>query len=157
MADYALSCCLGRKAAMPDIIKRINDLKGFDLFEGLSLRELQAIAAIAGLLSYQPGEVILREGEDNSAIILLIKGRIRICRNYGASNEELKATISPGSYIGELSLFTQRPANATCIAAEPTEALVIRHHHFQEIMKIYPQIAINLCRYFASKLRDEAY
>jgi CRP-like cAMP-binding protein len=47
--------------------------------------------------------------------------------------------------------------NATCVAADTTVAYVLRHHQFQEIMKIYPQIGINLCRFFTMKLRMVSY
>ncbi len=156
-ARYALSRCAGKEVAVPNLLEIIHHLQGFDLFAGLSIRELQAIATISGPMSYKTGEVLLREGQDNSVIILIVKGKIKVSRNYGRSNEELAATIGNGTYIGELSLFTQMPANATCVTAEPTEALIIHHRHFQEMMKIYPQIAINFCRYFAARLRGVAY
>jgi CRP-like cAMP-binding protein len=47
--------------------------------------------------------------------------------------------------------------NATCAAATPTDAYVLKHHQFQEIMRIYPQIGINLCRFFTMKLRASNY
>ena len=80
-----------------------------------------------------------------------------IFEGYGSENQKEKVTIGEGSFLGELSLFTRLPPNATCAAAAPTEAYVLRHHQFQEIMRFYPQIGINLCRFFTTKLRQMSY
>jgi Cyclic nucleotide-binding domain/HEAT repeats/HEAT repeat len=157
MAVYALKRTLNEDAHMPDIANRIKTLKGFSIFEGMGIRELHAIASVVTLESFKTGDVMIREGEENSSIYLVVNGKITIVVGYETADQKEKVTIGEGAFLGELSLFTRMTPNATCIAAEETQAYVIRHHQFQEIMRVYPQIGINLCAFFTMKLRQVSY
>ncbi len=158
IAEYALKQITeGADIPMPDIIVKINKLKTFSIFEGMGVRELHAIASVINVETFQPGSVMIKEGEDNSSIYMIVSGKVTIFDNYGAPDEREKATIGEGAFLGELSLFTRMAPNATCVAAELTEVYVLRHSQFQEIMRIYPQIGINLCKFFTMKLRQIQY
>jgi CRP-like cAMP-binding protein len=123
----------------------------------MGVRELHAIASIMNIEQFEPGDVMIREGEQNSSIYLIVSGRVTVYGNYGLEDQKEKVTLGEGAFLGELSLFTRMAPNATCVAADTTVAYVLRHHQFQEIMKIYPQIGINLCRFFTMKLRMVSY
>ena len=157
LAEYALKRTMNEVAPMPNIIEKFNVLKGFSIFEGMGIRELHAIASVLTVERYEPGYVIIKEGETNSSIYLIVSGNVTIYDKYETPEQREKITIGEGSFLGELSLFSQMPPNATCIAATDVEAYVLRHHQFQEIMRVYPQIGINLCRFFTVKLRQVAY
>jgi hypothetical protein len=157
LAGYALKRCMNEVATMPDIIEKISKLRTFGIFEGMGVRELHAIASVMTVERFERGDIMIKEGEENSSIYLVVSGHVTVVGGYGTPDEREKATIGPGSFLGELSLFTRMAPNATCVAAEPAEAYVLRHHQFQEIMRVYPQIGINLCRFFTMKLRQVAY
>ncbi len=157
LADYAMKRSMNEVVDMPDVISKINTLKDFGIFEGMGIRELHAIASVVNVETFKPGDIMIREGEENSSIYLVVTGKITIFQGYGTEHQKEKVTIGSGSFLGELSLFTRLPPNATCVAAEDTEAFVLRHHQFQEIMRVYPQIGINLCRFFTMKLRQTSY
>jgi len=157
LADYAMKRSMNEVIDMPDVISRINTLKDFGIFEGMGIRELHAIASVVNVETFKPGDIMIREGEENSSIYLVVTGKVTIIQGYGTADQKEKVTIGDGSFLGELSLFTRLAPNATCMAAEDTEAFVLRHHQFQEIMRVYPQIGINLCRFFTMKLRQIAY
>jgi hypothetical protein len=157
IADYALKRILHEDVTMPDIIDKINKLRTFTIFEGMGIRELHAISSVISVETFAPGEVLIKQGEENSSIYLIVAGQITIYEKYGTEEQKAKATVGEGAFLGELSLFTRMPPNATCVADLVTEAYVLRHHQFQEIMKVYPQIGINLCRFFTMKLRQVAY
>jgi len=157
IAEFALRRSLNEVVSMPDVTQRIQKLKSFDIFEGMGVRELHAIASVVNLEHFEPGDVMIKEGEENSSIYLIISGSVRIFKDYGTENQIEKVVVGEGAFIGELSLFTRMPPNATCVAATDTESYVLKHHQFQEIMRIYPQIGINLCRFFTMKLRASNY
>lgn len=156
-AEYALARCQNEDAPMPDIIETIKKLKSFSIFEGMGVRELQAISSVATAEVYPAGEVLIEEGEDNSSIFLITSGHVGVYSGYGSDSQVQKVVLGDGAFIGELSLFTKSMANASCVAEDEVETFVIRHHQFQEIMKIYPQIGINLCGFLATKLRETTY
>jgi HEAT repeat protein/ATP/ADP translocase len=157
LAQYALRRTMNEVAPMPNIIEKLNVLKGFSIFEGMGIRELHAIASVLTVERYEPGYVIIKEGETNSSIYLIVGGKVTIYDKYETPEQREKITLGEGAFLGELSLFSQMPPNATCIAASDVDAYVLRHHQFQEIMRVYPQIGINLCRFFTVKLRQLAY
>ncbi len=157
LAEYALKRTMNEVIPMPNIIEKINVLKDFSIFEGMGIRELHAIASVLTVERYEPGYVIIKEGETNSSIYLIVSGKVTIYDKYETPEQREKITLGEGAFLGELSLFSQMPPNATCIAATDVEAYVLRHHQFQEIMRVYPQIGINLCRFFTVKLRQLAY
>jgi hypothetical protein len=157
MAAYALARLRNEVVQMPGIIDTMNKLKSFSIFEGMGIRELHAIASVLNVEKFAPGDTLIRENEDNSSIYLVVSGKVDVITGYGTPEEHRKATIGEGSFLGELSMFTRLPPNATCLAAEETEAYVLQHHQFVEIMKVYPQIAINLCRFFSMTLRRASY
>lgn len=157
MAIFALKRINNEETEMPEIIEKIKKLRSFSIFEGMGMRELNALASVASEEIYEPNDTLIKEGEENSSIFLIVSGDITIFTAYGTSDQEEKVTIGAGSFLGELSLFTSMPANATCVASTRTIAYVIRHHQFQEMMLLYPQIGINMCAFFTSKLRQVSY
>lgn len=157
VVDYALKRVNNEVAEMPDVIERINQLKQFGIFEGMGVRELAAIGSVVNVENFAPGDIMIRENEQNSSIYLVVQGKIAIYKGYGTPEQVEKVVLGPGSFLGELSLFTRQAPNATCIAVEPTVAYVLRHSQFQGIMRIYPQIGINLCGFFTLKLRQLSY
>jgi len=157
LARYALARCSNEVVDMPEIIDIVNKLKTFSIFEGMGIRELHAIATVLNVETFQPGDILIKENEENSALYLVVSGKVEIYSGYGTPTEQLKVTLGEGSFLGDLSMFTRMPPNATCRAAEMTQAYVLQHHRFVEIMKVYPQIGINLCRFFSLKLRQASY
>jgi len=157
LARYALARCSNEVVDMPEIIDIVNKLKTFSIFEGMGIRELHAIATVLNVETFRPGDILIKENEENSALYLVVSGKIEIYSGYGTPTEQLKVTLGEGSFLGDLSMFTRMPPNATCRAAEITQAYVLQHHRFVEIMKVYPQIGINLCRFFSLKLRQASY
>ena len=157
LAEYALARTKGEGVDVPDIIQIVDKLKAFTIFEGMGVRELHAMAHVLTIETFKPGDVMIQENEENSALYLVVTGQVAIYEGYGSPEQRHKVTIGPGSFLGELSMFTRLPPNATCVAVEETQAYVLAHHHFVEIMKVYPQIGINLCRFFSMKCRSMAY
>jgi len=157
LAEYAMKRTMNEVAAMPNVIEKLSMLRDFSIFEGMGIRELHAIASVVTIEHYEPGTIIIKEGEQNSSIYLVVNGDVTIYDKYETPEQREKITLGHGSFLGELSLFTQKPPNATCVAATDVEAYVLRHAQFQEIMRVYPQIGINLCRFFTLKLRQLAY
>ncbi len=147
----------GEVQGMPALINTIESLKRFVLFAGLGMQELRAIATVARREAIEPGQVIISEQEENRFIYLLISGDIRVFKNYGTSEQREERPLKAGSFLGELSLFTGRLPAATCVADTPLDILLLPHAQFKHIMGLYPQIGINLCRFFSTRLSEGQY
>jgi CRP-like cAMP-binding protein len=68
-------------------------------------------------------EVIIREGEPNTAIYLILSGRFAV--SLERSPDTAIAHLSSGEVIGEMSFIDHLPPSATVTAIEPAIVLVI--------------------------------
>lgn len=76
---------------------------------------------------FQPGEIIVREGDMGDAAYMIISGRCHAFRNLGNEKESL-AVMTAGEVFGEMSLLLGEPRAASVEAVEQTTALVLDQH-----------------------------
>jgi len=140
----------GQEVAVPHVIQLVDSLRRFALFAGVGIRELRAVSSITELVVHPAGEIVVHRGDPFPTVRLVVQGKLgAFCE---VSDAKPVAIVEEGGVLGELSLFTEESAAYTYVALEQSQTLVIQRHHFIEIMKIYPLIGINLCRYLASRL-----
>ena len=152
-AGYALKRCMKGDAKMPEAIFDISAVKKEALFEGVGIRGYKAISSIAIQKFYKAGDVLIKEGEEVLSLFLLLDGQVGVFNDYGAAGRHQKKLLGHGDTIGEICLLSSLPATETCVVASDfLEALVFTRQAFYEIMSLYPQISINLCRQFAVRL-----
>jgi len=146
VAEYASTRSMGREAPMPEIIDIINKLKTFSLFEGLGIRELHAVASIAKPQSLRGGDVIIRAGEENPSIYLVISGQITIYHDYDSPEQKEVRTIEANGYLNFVPMFASVPPANTSVVTQDAEVLVLPQSQFHEMMRVYPQIGLNLLK-----------
>lgn len=139
-----------REAAM---MERLLALRQVSLLSGLSLERLQAVERIVREAVYVRGEVIVREGEPGDDLYLLIAGAVDIVRNAGATDETLVNTLGAGAYFGEMAVLDGSPRSATVIAATDTRVLVLAGARLRELVAEMPELAFDLLRVLAGRLR----
>ncbi len=66
---------------------------------------------------YEPGEVIIAEGEPGSAAYVLVEGRCEVWKTIDGQRTKLR-TLEPGDVFGETAVFTSKPRSATVIAVD---------------------------------------
>jgi len=81
----------------------------------------------ASTIVFRQGETIFREGEAGDHALLIKSGAISISRR-GREGEVPLGTCGPGDVIGEMAIIDDAPRSATAVAAEETEAVVIKRH-----------------------------
>ena len=59
IADYAIRRINGEDLPMPDVMEKINKLRGFTIFEGMGIRELHAIASVLTVEQFSPGDIMI--------------------------------------------------------------------------------------------------
>ena len=95
---------------MPEIIEIINKLKTFALFEGLGTRELHALATITREQEFKPQDIVIRAGEENHSIYLVLSGRITIFHDYGTPDQKELRIAEAGGYLNFIPAFLHQPA-----------------------------------------------
>jgi CRP-like cAMP-binding protein len=126
-----------------------DELRALPLFAGVSDAGLEQIAASAGELTREPGQVIALPGDPGSGMFVIVEGNVTV--------EARGATygLGPGDFFGELSLLspgTERVArvraatDVRCIGLPRDEALAL--------IESEPTLALAMLRELARRLAD---
>ncbi|HJW09278.1 MAG TPA: mechanosensitive ion channel family protein [Holophagaceae bacterium] len=101
---------------------------------------------------YAPGEGVLREGDPGDSIFAVLQGRVAVVRS--ETREEphtglfwrTLAELGRGDWLGEASLLTGAPRNATVVAATPCTLLEMHKEAFEASLEREPEILDHLAQ-----------
>lgn len=82
--------------------------------------DLLALSAHLPEVRFEPGQAVVREGERDGAVWVVVSGRLEVRKGVVVVN----AITQPGALIGEVSVLLGKPYGATVVATEPC---VLRH------------------------------
>ena len=85
-------------------------------------------------------DFVVSEGEPGNAMYLLLSGSLRVRQMVGG-RESLIATLKPGEFFGEISLFDDDPRSADVVANEASVLLKISEDKFDELTEKMPEVA----------------
>lgn len=153
VAEFASARGMHKETKMPEILEIITRLKEFDLFEGMGTRELHAVATISEHVRWKEGDIVIRADEENHSIYLILSGKITSYSEYGTADQKEVRSVEGGQYLNFVPMFLAAPPITTSVVAHETEAYVLQQSQFHEIMRVYPQIGMNLLAIAARLLR----
>jgi ATP/ADP translocase len=137
-------------SSIPDKILR---LRGIQIFEGLSVSELAAIASVTEEMVHPLGTVVIKEGETGETMYMIIAGEVSVNKSQEGGTQIELDRILAGDYFGEMALFEDVVRSATIRTEEETRLLVLHKQEFTEIVREYPQIALHICRILSQRIR----
>ncbi|MBW1949342.1 MAG: cyclic nucleotide-binding domain-containing protein [Deltaproteobacteria bacterium] len=140
-------------AAEISIPDRIVHLKEIEIFEGLSVSELAAVASVAEEMDSAPGEEVIREGEPGETMYLIVSGEVSVLKEREEGQRIELDRIGAGDYFGEMALFEDEVRSATIRTEKPARLLVLHKQEFREIVREYPEIALQICRVLGRRIR----
>jgi len=124
------------------------------IFRGLSRDVVAGIAALADTRHYRGGDVIVRQYEHNSDLIIILDGSARI----KSVDEETIAEFGPGSVVGEIALVDDEPRSATVTAVGDVTAAIIPSKSLHAVMDMDPEVGkvimTNLARVLCRRMRS---
>jgi len=128
-------------------------LSRVSLFSHLKNRDLKRIARLSRQCTYAKGEKIIREGEQDGSLFVIISGEVEVVKNCGQKTEKCLRRLGAHCYFGEMALIDDLIRSASVIAREDTRTLCIDQWDLrQEIVK-YPVLAIELLQMLNRRLR----
>ncbi len=113
--------------------------------------------AIEGLLESCPqrrlaaGEVLLRPGEPNRTLFLILEGRVRV--HLDSPDNRPFVMLNAGENVGELSVIDHKPASAWVVADGATTLLAIDQDRFWSLMNASHAVACNMLGILTQRLR----
>jgi CRP-like cAMP-binding protein len=123
---------------------RVDGLNDMELFEDCSAEQVRAIAERLEPLRADPGEVLMRQGEEAVSFILIQSGRAEI-RHTGDDDAVVVDEVCAGVIVGEIALLRDRPRTATVTATESLFGYVGNEKAFS-VMADLPGVSERLLR-----------
>jgi len=131
----------------------IEFLKGVPLFSELEDMDLERISNVSVKQKYHKDNIILIEEEVGTTMFIIIYGKVKISRISDDGREVILSILSEGDFFGEMSLLDGQTRSANVTALDNSELLMLRREEFLQMLYDYPQIAINLLKELAQRIR----
>jgi CRP/FNR family cyclic AMP-dependent transcriptional regulator len=135
-----------RRSTVADVHVRFASVP---LFAGCSKKELRLVAKTAQVEARAAGATIVSEGEPGTRAFVVLQGTCRVVRNGRRVGK-----VTEGGVIGELSLLTGAPRNATVVAETPLEIAILNRRDFLSLLESSPSIAYKLLGSLAERLQQ---
>ena len=95
---------------------------------------------------YDPGQVVLEQGEKTNLLFFLISGAVEVIRD----GVQVARASQPGAVFGEISALLGGKHTATVRALEPCEFHVVQNP--REFLEASPIICLHVCELVARRL-----
>jgi hypothetical protein len=119
------------------------------LFQHFSVDEMVAVIAGLKLLTFERGDVIIREGQPGNSLYMLTSGRVRAFVKKEGKNSPV-ADLAEGAFFGEGSILTGKPRSATVAALTACELLELDRPTLDDITSRHPHV-MDVLREFAAR------
>ncbi len=124
-----------KERPLPRLLKRLT------IFEGLSDDDRTELAALLAEQSVRVGEKLIEAGAQGDSLFIVREGTFDIRVRDGDGIEQSVAQLYPGDYVGEASLLTGAPRNATVVASTAASVYAIDRARFEPFVRERPEIA----------------
>jgi CRP-like cAMP-binding protein len=121
-------------------LERARRLVATPLFAQLAEDELLAVVRGLQLLTFEPGQVVITEGETGQSLFVITAGAVKVfVRNPSARDVEV-GELREGDFFGEISSLSGRPRTATVTAAARCELLELDKATVDSIARTHQRV-----------------
>ncbi len=123
------------------------------IFSLMKKRDLRRLANLAHRHSFKKGDVIIKEGERDERLLIIVSGEVEVIKNMGGKNERRINTLGPNTYFGEMALIDDLVRSASVIAKNNVRLLSLEKWNLREEIEKYPIIAVELLQMLSRRIR----
>lgn len=134
----------------------ITNLGSIPVFGGLSENELKLLSDTSVILEKKSGEVIFKEGDPGSSMLVIIEGKVKITKKISEGVECTLLTLQRGGVFGELAVISGELRTASAAAVTDTVMLSLERAVFKKMAEDNPELGrkltLNLLQVVSSRL-----
>ena len=134
-------------------MEKIELLQSVSIFWDLDKDDLGHIANKMVAKHFENGNYIFLEDSEGEQCFFVLEGSVKVTRLSKDGREVILAMLNEGEFFGEMSLLDGESRSANVIALEKTKVLTLDRNDFIEVVNDYPQIAVQLLKELARRLR----
>lgn len=127
------------------------------IFSDLGRDAFLALTAGMVLHRVEPGEAVIREGDEGTSFYVVAGGRLAVSRRDEAGGGHVVlAHLHDGDFFGEMALLSGAPRSATVAAEVPSEVLEFRAERLLDVAGHHPHVAQSLRKFYRQRLLANA-
>lgn len=128
-------------------------LQSIPHFSGLSSAEFDSIKEFIFEKTLQRGELVLIEEEPTEVLYFVASGAVKVFKTSAEGKEQILNIVRPGESINDVSIFDGGPNLTSAEAMGPVVLYGIRRSDLEVILRDHPQVALNVNKVLAGKVR----
>ena len=113
---------------------------------------MEIVSGITRERRYQDGELIYRAGESGGALIVVHTGKVKIYRLDTEGRQQVMRIINPGEFTGELSIFSDQPADDYAQAIGECSVCIVQAEKMRRIMEQFPLLTLQITQELSRRL-----
>ena len=129
---------------------KIEALKQVPLFSHCSLKELEFLATRTDEVAAPAGHQLTSQGRPGNAFYLLLDGEAEV-----TIDGKHRRTLSPGDFLGEISMLDLGPATATVVTSTPVRLMVMSHPQFRDAVRANADLLTQVMAAMGERLRSD--
>jgi CRP/FNR family transcriptional regulator, cyclic AMP receptor protein len=123
------------------------------IFQGVDPTAVSALLTQLRPVDFPRGHTVFAEGEHGDRLYIIASGKVKIARRSPDGRENLLTIMGPSDMFGELSVFDPGPRTSSVITITDVRAVWMDRDALRAWMAERPQIAEQLLRVLARRLR----
>lgn len=123
------------------------------LFKSLDPEGRSRLIESGYVLAFEPGDTIIRQGDEGSAMYLVLQGKVRV-ETAGVHGAVQLAELGRGACLGEVSVLTGSVRTATVVAITPVQVVTFESHRIDRVIDAYPRVRKLLEAMVEGRARD---
>ena len=126
-------------------------LRRVPIFAEIEPSRLKLLAFMSERVGYDPGKIVVRQGDPADAAYLIIDGHAEVVAET-PDGPVILATLGANEIVGEMGILCNMPRNATVRAEDRLIALRISKESFMRMLREFPNISISIMQELAHRL-----
>lgn len=123
------------------------------IFAALSDDEAEAVIRLSRIVRYPARRVVIQEGEAGDQLLVLLRGRVKVCLNSPEGKEVTLGLLEPGDVFGEMALLDGEARSASVTTMEECSFLALARGDFLPFLESSPRVALKLLAALSKRLR----
>ena len=115
-----------------------------DLFRRVSPEDLQRVAEVSAVRTYDRGDRVFDEGDPSDHFFIVLTGRVKVFKHLPDGHDGILGMFGPNGPLGAIATYESKPYPAAATALEPTTCLVIPRQAFFALLDRQPSLVRGL-------------
>ena len=123
--------------------------------EIISTIDLSVLKNRSDVKVFPTKRIIIKEGStEPSSMYIILSGKVDVWASFNSAQRAHLATLEPGAFFGEMSLFLNEPRSATVIAASDVTLLELTPDNAMDILKKNPELPYALLGMLCKRIQQ---